>query len=496
MSAYISIVKLTCRGALRSHVFQFLLAILLIGILVIPNTIKADGSAYGFIKVSLEYSLSFISLMLMLSGIWLGCQTMTQDLEDNRIHMVVVKPVSRPVVWLGKFTGVILLLSVLLILSSLAVYGFVNWQYRKAGLITDKGNQEEVANVRREQAKIANELLTGRRAYMPKMPDINALVQQKFSEQMSKTTPDGKRLLNVYTEEQRKKILEELQRQVIAGLSEVKPGTTYLWQYEGLPDKLKDSFFVRYRLYTSGTSQTAERVAGVWGAVFFFEKKSDIAKQDAGKKNVEYVASYIPRSNRPEEYLTVSVNELELPVEFQGGRSIHEGKAMIGFTNMTQKPVQFQLADGPKVLIKHVSFFNNYFRAVFMEWLGIFVVTMIAFAAASFLSMPTAIFFTLCYIAYGAFSLFLQGPIKNYGSVAEMPGMDQFGYILGQVLLTAVVPVQKFSMSEYVANGELIELSLIGTVIVFQVILKAVPLALLGIWIYSKREFAIASVKR
>ena len=202
MSAYLSIVRLTCRGAMRSHVFQFLLAVLLIGILIVPNTIKGDGSAYGYIQVSLEYSLSFISLMLMLTGIWLGCQTMTQDLEDNRIHMIVVKPVSRPVIWLGKFSGVMALLTVLLLISALAVYGFVTWQYKKAGLISEDGAQKEQGVASREQQKIANEVLTGRRVYMPKLPDINKLINEEFSRQMSKTTPDGKRVLNVYTEEQ------------------------------------------------------------------------------------------------------------------------------------------------------------------------------------------------------------------------------------------------------------------------------------------------------
>ena len=495
MSAYISIIKLTCRGALRSHVFQFLFVILLLGILIIPNTIKGDGSAYGYIKVSLEYSLSFISLMLMLSGIWLGCQTMTQDLEDNRIHMIAVKPVSRPVIWLGKFSGVMLLLTVLLLLSSLAIYGFVNWQYKKAGLVSDKENQEEVANARREQAKISNELLTGRRVYMPKLPDINALANEKFREKMAEKTPDGKAVLNVYSKDQQTKIMNEIRRQVLANVSEIKPGTTYLWNYEGLPKDYKGNFYVRYRFYTGGTSQTAERVTGAWGAMFFFEKKSEVAQGEPGKDGkVEYVSSYIPR--RPEEYLTISVNELEFPSEFMNGRIIHDKSAFIGFLNLTKKPIQFQLADGPKILIKQVSFFNNYLRAVFMEWLGILVVTMIAFAAASFLSMPTAIFTTLAYIAYGAFSLFLQSPMKNYDTLAEMPAMDQFGYVLGQILLTGVIPVQKFSMSEFVANGELIELALMGNVILFQVILKGLPLVLLGIWIYSKREFAMASVKR
>ena len=495
MSAYFSIVKLTCRGALRSHVFQFLLVVLLLGILIIPNTIKGDGSAYGYIKVSLEYSLSFISIMLMLSGIWLGCQMMTQDLEDNRIHMIAVKPVSRPVIWLGKFSGVLVLLTVLLFLSSLAVYGFVSWQYKKAGIVSDKENQEEVANARREQAKISNELLTGRRVYMPKAPDINGLVQKRFEREMAKRGPDGKPVHDIYSKDQKEKILTEIRRQVYAGLSEIQPGLTRRWVYEGLPKDYKGSFYIRYRIYTDSTSQTAERVTGAWGGLYYFEAKSDVAKADSGKDDKkDYVSSYLNRT--PEEYLTISVNELEFPAEFMNGRIIHDEKAEVTFTNLTAKPVQFRLEDGPKLLIKEVSFFNNYLRAVFMEWLGVLVVTMIAFFAASFLSMPTAIFFTLCYIAYGAFSLYLQSPIRNYDSVAAMPAMDRFGYIFGQVLLTAVIPVQKFSMSEFVANGELIELSLMGAVILYQVVLKGLPLALLGIWIYSRREFGIASVKR
>lgn len=492
MSAYFSIIRLTCRGAMRSHVFQFLLAVLLIGILVVPNSIKGDGSAYGYIQVSLEYSLSFVTVMLMLSGIWLGCQTMTQDVEDSRIHLIAVKPVSRPVVWFGKFSGVMLLLTVLLLISSVAVYGFVTWQYRNAGLISEDSSVDVNTNAKREQTRIANEVLTGRRVYMPKLPDIDKMVAAEFSKKMSETTPDGKKVLNIFTEDQRNKILQEIRRQTIAGLSEIKPGQTRIWEYDGLPKDFKGSLFVRYRVYTGGTSQTAEMVNGAWGAVVFFERTPDPSQVKTGEKaEPTIVPEYVVRP--PEQILCISVNELELP----GDKIVYDGKSMIGYTNLSSKgAVQFQLADGPKVLIKEVSFFNNYLRAVLMEWMGIFAVTMIAFAAASFLSMPTAIFFTLCYIAYGAFSLFLQSPIKNYGSIANMPAVEAYGYVFGQVLLTAVIPVQKFSVSELVANGELIELSVIGGVLLFQVLLKGAPLALLGIWLYSRRELAMASVKR
>ena len=57
MTSFSAIVKLTCRSAVRSHVFQFLLFVLLLGVLLVPNTIKGDGTAYGYMQVSLEYCL-------------------------------------------------------------------------------------------------------------------------------------------------------------------------------------------------------------------------------------------------------------------------------------------------------------------------------------------------------------------------------------------------------------------------------------------------------
>ena len=55
---------------------------------------------------------------------------------------------------------------------------------------------------------------------------------------------------------------------------------------------------------------------------------------------------------------------------------------------------------------------------------------------------------------------------------------------------------ESFGISDFVANGELIELSVIGSAILFQIILKGVPLALLGAWLYNRRELSLAAVRR
>lgn len=56
MKAFFAIVALTFRNAVRSHIFQLLLALLLICVIVIPVSVSV-GKLDDLIRVSLLYSL-------------------------------------------------------------------------------------------------------------------------------------------------------------------------------------------------------------------------------------------------------------------------------------------------------------------------------------------------------------------------------------------------------------------------------------------------------
>ena len=81
MKAFFAIAALTVRHAVRSHIFQLLLGVLLLCVLLIPGT-AGDSTAAGFIQVSLLYSLSTVLLILALSSIWLGCFVMCHDVDS------------------------------------------------------------------------------------------------------------------------------------------------------------------------------------------------------------------------------------------------------------------------------------------------------------------------------------------------------------------------------------------------------------------------------
>ena len=121
MTAFLAIVKLTCRSSLRSNVFRLLLVLLILSVILIPNTIRGDGTAQGFIQLILQYSLGFVAFILSVSAVWISCSEVCSDVETGQLHMIAVKPISRIAVLLGKFCGVLAVHGILLIVASAVV---------------------------------------------------------------------------------------------------------------------------------------------------------------------------------------------------------------------------------------------------------------------------------------------------------------------------------------------------------------------------------------
>ncbi|MBR2720206.1 MAG: hypothetical protein IKB74_02615, partial [Lentisphaeria bacterium] len=199
MRPFFAITGLTLKNALRSHVFQILLLLLLLCVGIIPFSI-GGGSAQDFVRVSLLYSIWTITLVLALSSLWLGCYIMAQDVDSYQLHMVTAKPVSRVVIWLGKWIGINLINFTLLIISLAAVYGIVMYRYNKDDRFTQA-----------DRARIASEVLVGRRVFLPTKPDFAKMARQALQEKMKQT--------GALSREEQDKLFGELLQQIGAGYS-------------------------------------------------------------------------------------------------------------------------------------------------------------------------------------------------------------------------------------------------------------------------------------
>src|SRR5256886_14948943 len=131
MQRLLAIAALTWKAAFRFRLFWVLAVLLLGSVVVLPLLLKDDGTARGFTQILLTYTLSVITTLLGFTTLWLACGTLARDVEDCQMQMVAVKPIARWEIWLGKWTGIMLMNLLLLAVSGAAVYFLMQWRARQ-----------------------------------------------------------------------------------------------------------------------------------------------------------------------------------------------------------------------------------------------------------------------------------------------------------------------------------------------------------------------------
>ncbi|QSH40185.1 hypothetical protein P0136_01005 [Lentisphaerota bacterium ZTH] len=466
MRAFWAIVRLTLKNAIRSHIFQLLLTLLVLCIFLIPNTVTGDGTARGFIQISLKYSLASVAFVLSLSSVWLGCYIMTRDVESYQLHMVVSKPVSRITIWLGKWTGICLMNGILLLAAASAVYLIVMYQFSQRTF--SQG----------EKARIKTEVMTGRRVLMPEVPDFDKIARQELPQRIKLLRAEGLRF-------DENKLLKEMRKELFLKYCEIPYKSGRDWMFENLPFDKEGTIFVRYRFYVNKISSEKQRMThGMWVVgvpVPVRQKSGNVFERDKLKGEVEFYPRAL--TQKPQQYMTGVFHEFKL----KGGIVSPKGEARMSYVNVDdlRYPVYMQLADGPKMLIRVTGFFENYCRGIVIMLLQLIILAGLSCAAASFLSMPTAVFMVISYMIFGSVASFTtsQGHISGT--------MDNIGFFVSKVLLFAVIPIQNFEVTQFLANGELIELSFMGRIFFSYFVLRALPFILVGIWLYWRRQMGL-----
>ena len=473
MSAFLTIVKLTFRNGMRSHLFQLLLLVLLLCVVAIPATISGDGTADGFIRVSLLYSLAAVSTVLALSSVWLGCFVMSQDIENYQLHMVVTKPVSRAKIWLAKWVGVNLINLLLLVVSSLAIYGLILYNF----------NRQEFSQ--EERQKMANEVMVGRRVFLPDRPDFSEESRKLVARKISDRQKQG---IEVDTSPKaQEEMLSDARREVVSAYSEAKSNQRREFRFSNLPEKPDQPLYLRYRPYVGKVSSEKQRMtrvmlqAGVPRITGEAGKNASVFQ--TGPRG--YEVTFLSLSQFPEQVMSGEFHEKVLLPEWK--LITPDNEVLIAYINCDESQTShfLQPSDGPMLLIRVTGFLENYLRAILVIAMELLILSGLACAFGGFLTLPTAVFVVISYLLFGSFAVYMSG-LSYISGVA-----DSIGQGIARVLLWVVIPLQAFEVTGVVANGELIEFSLIGRLFLSYFVYRALPWFLFGIYMYWRRELGL-----
>ena len=479
MKSLIAIVRLTLRNAIRSHVFQLLLGFLILCVALVPTTV-GGSTAMDFIRVSLLYSMSGIGMILSLSALWVGCHVMSADIESYQLHMVVSKPVSRVTIWLGKWLGVLILHLVLLFLAAAAIYGVVMWRFHNGDFPAA------------ERDRIKNEVLVGRRVFLPERPDYAEQAAKMRDEKLRKQLADGKLKLESITPKMQERIYKSCFKELVAKGSELLPGQNREWVFKGVSRKTDRQLYLRYRPFVGKVKSEDQRDTMAWWYVYAPisrpDRKTDAAEEPESAGEVQRFPHYLTRG--PIRIRSGEFHEAQMP----GNRDIvsPKGEVIIGVVNFDPKRDKhyYQPLDGPKLLIEETGFAGNYARAVLVLALQLVMMTALSCALGGFLTLPTAVFVSSSYLGFGFIASFMTD--ADYYVNGKM---DEIGQSISSFMLKLVVPLTRFAVTDLIADGELVEWSLIWNITWECLLLRMLPLVLLGIFLYWRREIGLVTRK-
>ena len=502
MTAFLAIVKLTCRSAVRSHIFRFLLILLLLSIFLLPFTLLGDGTPKGELQLFLQYCLGFAGFILCLSSVWLACSEVSSDIETAQIHMIAVKPVHRGVVLLGKYTGVVVIHIALLLIAAVAVYVFLSFRMAsfetkkdsiKEGMTNPNLTESERERLYKDFLKLEESLqmldeqvLTARAVYRPVRPDFSDMAQRELERRIAAAKDRGQDVSQYQDAQIRQEAYSEIRHELVATYGLISEDESMFWQFEGLPRNLgdDDAVFLRYTIFVNRYFvQDQNSVRGQWLLAATYTRPDDVGGETVVS---DWVA--LPEDS----YLTAAQNEMAVPM--RNSYFIYDGKAGVGFINRntTTGDLNFEEGKGPFLLIRETGFFSNYCRAILVLSIGILSVTLLASAVAACMSLPIAIFFSAAYMLVGGLANYLVSSVPDSVDY-QAEYFETFGYRFGDLMLNLIVPLQDFFVTGHLANGELVSFPFIGMLFAKDFVLRMLPVFLFGAWIYTRRELALVA---
>jgi hypothetical protein len=457
LQALFAIIALTWKAAFRYRLFWVIMTLLLGAVVGLPLLLKHDGTAEGFAQVLITYTLGAVTALLGLCTLWLACGTLARDVEECQIQMLVVKPVPRWQIWLGKWLGLVLLNAALLAIVGVSLYGLL--QIRSRNL-----SQEELF-------KLRTQVLVARASARETGSDkiIADETRRRLDEQLAKKTAT----VDAATLEKR------IADQVKAELQSVSPaqGRRWIIHLGRTRESLKgEPLYLRIKFNAADSTRT-KTYAAMWRV------------GDPAGKQPAWATS------EPMSLTADAFHDFPIPSEVVGDN----GDLEIVYANENQVAILFPLNDGMEVLYREGGFALNLVRGlgIILCWMALFAA--LGLAAASFLSFPVAAFCSLAMLGLGLSS----GTISNVVTEGTVFGVDENGVVRSNFLDNLIIPlfdgmlkiinlVGQYSPVEALSTGRSVPWSQLGLAAAQIVLLLGGLLALFGMFVFNRRELATA----
>jgi hypothetical protein len=445
----------TVKQALRLKIAAVFIVLLLVLLPVMGLKMTGDGTLKGRMQAFVSYGLSLTALLLALLTIFTTAYTLTSDVKDKQVYTVLTKPIRRFQFVLGKLFGVILLDAGLLALFSVIIYSIT---ILLPTLL--HADNEQVAQVR-------DEFFTARASLAPVEPDISEELDQVYNKlKQAGEVPAGVDENPIA----RRNYKNELARRIGLRKRAAVVGEELLWEFNNVkPKDPNQDLFIRFK-YDVAVNPQDMQIYSKWVI-------GDVRQLRLGTP-IETPLYSLERKD-----LIRTFREFAVPADAVAG----DGYLALAFLNgpLNDTVVIFPLEDGLELLYKADTFTANFIRASLLIFVRLVFLAALAVFAGSFLSFPVAILLCLSVFTMANMSGYIGESYHVVG--AEPAGL--YSYCL-KPLIMLLPEFDQVSPSKFLVPARLLSWSLLAWLGFTTVCLKALPLAIMSLLIFTYREIA------
>lgn len=442
-------------------VFLFLIGLIVVGL---PFSIKGDSSVTGAVQSFMSYAFSATGVLLGFLTIFLS-RSLSDELANRQIFLVMTKPIPRWQFLLGKWLGMVLLIGTFLFAAGGTVYGMVHYIQRTHPPI----------DPRFDAAELANEVLVARHAIAARAPDFRDDAELEFERNLEEgayaNLPDFSK----------EKEIQRLTSKHDARWRIVPPLDSRVFEFENvLADRRRDQY-LQLRYKTDVTRYAPDEILrAVW-------RFGDPYK---GTKIYEYQARHIVG-----RYQTIRI---------PAGVIAEDNTVMATFLN--QNPFQgepqyanimeFRKSEPVELLFVVGSFEGNLLRLLVLMQCKLMFLAAVSLLAATVFSFPVACLTSLTvYVLAGARSFIVESLTFTSATGAGMfDSLKEFciqGFMGLYDLISWLIPnFGRYDAVESFVNGRNVGLVWVLQGISDLVLLKTLLLLGLAMLLFQRREVA------
>ncbi len=391
------------RESLRLRISLAFIVVMLITLPIIPLWIDSDEPVRYQVQNFLSDSMTLVYVLAACMTVVLACATVSFEIRDRQIWHLATKPLGRIQYLLGKWTGIVLLDALLLLIGGASIYGFTQYLGTRA--------DDPLAMV-----ELHDEVLTARIGIRPILEQLDEtqvkdLAYAEFKNDLitrEKVENGEANEFDVIRGIVRRLRQEHQDRQRVVkpgGFNENREYDARIYEFPALDAARRSerNLTLRYKFHI-GRSESTDR----YPVVFRFPSNGDEVQQMV-------VPEQRQRLLIPAEFIDED-GVLRMQI-LNGGFSETPSDATRKFFGNGASLV-FD-PDGFEVLWQAASFESNFIRALVIDWIKLAFLGMLGVAAATFLSFPVAILLAFTVFIGGSMTPFISESLVQFRPDAD-----------------------------------------------------------------------------